>query len=1064
MSKRIGVLACILILPFLHAAAQPADPQSAPALQSGVPEWISFSGTLKDSAGRPVTSVAEVIFAIYGDAEGGSALWTEIQRVTPNEQGRFTVPLGSKSGGVPVELFLTSEPRWLGIEGSGFVEQPRVLLVSVPYALRAADAQTLAGRPASEYALAAPPGDGTAANAAAASKASPQSSSITGSGTPGYLARFFSQSALGNSLLYQSGNFIGIGTTKPTQTLDLSGNVKIDGTGHGIYFPDGSFQSAGFAANEFARLGTAANPLTQNLYGTLNLNGGVIIDPLNDVDPTFEIRDAKGEVLGLGGTAAAGKSIANAGGGGSSALWLYRNLLLREPAGGPLPSIGFADGSTLTTGNLALLGTSGAPVKNTFFGSQDFQGNVTLSSGGALTTPSISAGNASFSGNTTFVGNNSFANISVFNGSSSAGTTFLPGQTTYSDSSGNTGGVTFQNGSMNSTANGMTFTGTGSGNALSFSSPQGTVAITGNALSLSAGGSTPNTSRAEISIGGSGTASGTIFIGPASGDNIFLGTSNGGTTFLGSTGSGSTTLSFPSTPLGFQTSVANNAGATEAPTLALQAAPTGANTATPSAQLNFLSSSNGNTFSPTGLSFAGNGIITFASGQTFPGTTAIAAGLGIKLSGNNTLSVDPAVVGTYAGNGAWTGNNTFSGQLSFDGFTATSASIGALGVTGAAASTFSGGVSSPYLNLTQGAGSNLPAVQINGAGGNAATTLLQANGASGSLLNISASGAGGSGGGIVNLQGATGGALDLTGGSGSVNISGNQGLQITGNTGQSVLVNGGNSPTGTSTGALGDGAAIEVDSGDSNGDGGELDLGSGGGNNVPGAATNGGNIDIETGNGANGGATGDLNFSTALQPANSVNGGDILIGGSGTLTLSNSTISGNVIATNSSVKLNSSSVVLTTAGALAGAPGGTVTLSGDTLTIDGSIDVTGNKNAIVPAADGRMVAVHAVESPESWFEDFGSAQLHNGVARVTIDAAFLETVNSSIGYHVFLTPLGNCRGLYVARRDAKGFEVRELGGGRASIAFDYRVVAKRRGYETERLETVAGLPGPAGKQ
>jgi hypothetical protein len=42
-------------------------------------------------------------------------------------------------------LFATGESRWLGVQVQvpGEIEQPRVLLVSVPYALKAADAETL---------------------------------------------------------------------------------------------------------------------------------------------------------------------------------------------------------------------------------------------------------------------------------------------------------------------------------------------------------------------------------------------------------------------------------------------------------------------------------------------------------------------------------------------------------------------------------------------------------------------------------------------------------------------------------------------------------------------------------------------------------------------------------------------------------------------------------------------------------------------------------------------------------------------------------------------------------
>jgi hypothetical protein len=60
-------------------------------------------------------------------------------------------------------------------------------------------------------------------------------------------------------------------------------------------------------------------------------------------------------------------------------------------------------------------------------------------------------------------------------------------------------------------------------------------------------------------------------------------------------------------------------------------------------------------------------------------------------------------------------------------------------------------------------------------------------------------------------------------------------------------------------------------------------------------------------------------------------------------------------------------------------------------------------------------------------------------------------VSTEDEYHVFLTPKGDCNGLYVATQSASSFEVRELGHGNATIALDYRIVAKRKGYEQARL-------------
>ena len=89
------------------------------------------------------------------------------------------------------------------------------------------------------------------------------------------------------------------------------------------------------------------------------------------------------------------------------------------------------------------------------------------------------------------------------------------------------------------------------------------------------------------------------------------------------------------------------------------------------------------------------------------------------------------------------------------------------------------------------------------------------------------------------------------------------------------------------------------------------------------------------------------------------------------------------------------------------------------------------------------MTLYCVESPECWFEDFGSAKLSGGSVRVRIDAEFAQTVETG-GYHVFLQPEGECNGLFVVDKSATGFVVHELAGGDSDAPFAYRIVAPRR--------------------
>jgi hypothetical protein len=101
------------------------------------------------------------------------------------------------------------------------------------------------------------------------------------------------------------------------------------------------------------------------------------------------------------------------------------------------------------------------------------------------------------------------------------------------------------------------------------------------------------------------------------------------------------------------------------------------------------------------------------------------------------------------------------------------------------------------------------------------------------------------------------------------------------------------------------------------------------------------------------------------------------------------------------------------------------------------------KNGVVQFPDGSQRVLHCMESPEHWFEDFGSAKLARGRAVVKLDANFSKVIKRG-DYRVFLTPEGDCQGLYVRSKKADSFVVRELTGGKSSVAFSYRIVGRRK--------------------
>jgi len=127
---------------------------------------------------------------------------------------------------------------------------------------------------------------------------------------------------------------------------------------------------------------------------------------------------------------------------------------------------------------------------------------------------------------------------------------------------------------------------------------------------------------------------------------------------------------------------------------------------------------------------------------------------------------------------------------------------------------------------------------------------------------------------------------------------------------------------------------------------------------------------------------------------------------------------------------------------------------------DANLTCTGSIGSEHRSGDGQRVVAYAAESASATIEDVGTARLNGGTATVRIEPAFASIIDHK-WYYVFLTPLGDTRGLYVSIKTPYAFEVRENERGHSSTAFDYRIIAHPLGAGTDRLPPAPSTRRPA---
>ncbi len=110
---------------------------------------------------------------------------------------------------------------------------------------------------------------------------------------------------------------------------------------------------------------------------------------------------------------------------------------------------------------------------------------------------------------------------------------------------------------------------------------------------------------------------------------------------------------------------------------------------------------------------------------------------------------------------------------------------------------------------------------------------------------------------------------------------------------------------------------------------------------------------------------------------------------------------------------------------------------------------------------GKVATSFGATSTTPSIEDNGTAQLVNGIATVQLDRAFANSIDTSRAYQVMLTPDGDTRGLFVASKSPTSFVVREVQGGRGTLAFDYHIYATKMGQANTRMTEMTATQAAA---
>lgn len=109
-----------------------------------VPDTVGFTGRLSNQDGTPVTGSVTFVFTLFAEPAGGAPVWSEVRpNLGTSGAGLVFVDLGAVT---PFgDAAFAGGDRWLEVSVEGEILTPRLRVHAVPYAMQAANADTVGG-------------------------------------------------------------------------------------------------------------------------------------------------------------------------------------------------------------------------------------------------------------------------------------------------------------------------------------------------------------------------------------------------------------------------------------------------------------------------------------------------------------------------------------------------------------------------------------------------------------------------------------------------------------------------------------------------------------------------------------------------------------------------------------------------------------------------------------------------------------------------------------------------------------------------------------------------------